>query len=150
MSGKNTKKNGEPTPSFEKLCRSSSLIETLHGVIESHQDEDVRSCGMAILYLLDNKHQQSLECLQSLAGSYPQVGIFQRRSGEIMISLRRYEEAILLFEKAAKLDKDDYTSRFWLALCYYETAKPSEGKHIFEELKESVFLLNATNNNWLK
>jgi len=148
MSETETKREPSKTFSLEKACRSSNLFENLREVVFSHPDEAARNFGLSVMYLLENKNNQALECLRRLAEEHHKIPLIQRRIAEIFVDREDFHKAVVHLKRVLELDKEDLTAQIWLGLSYYKLGDAERGEIIFQSLKNSVFLLRADNSSW--
>ena len=123
-------------------------MKTLREVVSSHPDKNAQRLGLSVVYLLEENDDKLIECLELLIASHPKVLIFQRWLAEVYISRQEYTEAIAYLEKVAKLNKHDFAAMIWLALCYFETSEMEKGGGVFKILREHIYLLRVSSNNW--
>lgn len=138
----------EITFSIEETCKSNKLMKNLRMVVESHPDEMAKKLGMSIMHLLNNRHEKTLECLEYLNQNHPEIGLIQRRIAEIYISRDDYKTAVKYLEKAIKLDDEDLTAKVWLGFSYYAIGNEKKAKNCLKLLKDDVFVLQATKDDW--
>lgn len=136
------------TFSVERVCKSNNLIKNLREVIESHPDEIAKNFGMAIVYLICDKYDKMLSCLELVAQQYPDVPLIQRRIAEIHIYRSNFQEAIPYLEKVLELEEEDMTAKIWLSLIYFVTGDIKKGKASLKSLKGFIFVLRAENTKW--
>lgn len=99
--------------------------------------------------MIESEFDAMLMCLETLIDENPNNSILHRRIGEIFIHKNDYKQAIIYLEKAVELDKENLTVKIWLCLSYFKTGYKDKANTILENLKKSVFLLDATDSNSL-
>ncbi|NVM46501.1 MAG: hypothetical protein HWN79_16460 [Candidatus Lokiarchaeota archaeon] len=130
-------------------------LEIIEELIEKYP-EDNSLCNYKAYWLsyLDKK-QEALEILRELVKKEPEKGIYRDTYGEILIHFKEYEKAIQEFQKAIKIDSNDwfiYQTYIKIGICYialekYDLALKNlkEGK-ILAEKSTSDF---ETKQKWL-
>jgi len=134
---------------LEKACRSNKLLKNLSEVIQSHQSEIASNFGMSIIHLIEDEHDEIPTCLNFLIKECPEVSLIHRRLGEVFIRKDDYKQAIPHLEKAVKLDSEDLTAKVWLSLSYFKVGEQKKALSSLEDLKSHIFVLQATDGNWL-
>ncbi len=134
--------------SLEKICRSSNLLENLREVVLSHPDETAKNLGLSVVYLLENKYDQALDCLRRLAEENHKIPLIHRRIAEIFVDREDFRKAVVHLKRVLELDKEDLTAQIWLSLSYYKLGDAERGEIVFQSLKDSVFLLRAADSSW--
>ena len=95
MSEHETKREPSKSFSLEKACRSSNLFENLQEVVTSHPDEAAKNFGLSVMYLLENKNNQALDCLKRLAEEYHKIPLIQQRIAEIFVDREDFHKAVV-------------------------------------------------------
>jgi len=136
--------------SIEQTCKSSSLMQNLRNVIESHPNESAKNLGMSIFYLINGEHRKMLECLEFLVEKHPEIAEIQRRVGEGYINKNDYQTAIPHLKNAIKLNEEDLTAKIWLSFSYFAIGDEKKAKICLDLIKPDVFLLHAENSKWFE
>lgn len=134
--------------SIEEACKSDKLMKNLRLVVESHPDETAKNLGMSIMHILNNRPEETLECLEYLNQTFPEIGLIHRRIAEIYISRNDYNTAVIYLEKALKLDNEDLTAKVWLGLSHYAIGNEKKAKICLNLLKDDVFILQVRKDDW--
>jgi predicted Zn-dependent protease len=134
---------------LEKACRSNKLLKNLREVVQSHQSEIASKFGMSIIHLIEDEPDKIPDCLNFLIEEYPEVPLIHRRLGEVFIRKDDYKQAIPHLEQAVKLDDEDLTAKVWLGLSYFKIGEQKKAASSLEDLKSHIFVLHATDGNWL-
>jgi predicted Zn-dependent protease len=134
---------------LEKACSSNKLLKNLREVIQSHQSEIASNFGMSIIHLIEDENDKILTCLNFLINECPEISLLHRRLAEVFIRKDNYKQAIPHLEKAIKLDGEDLTAKVWLSLSYFKVGEQKKALLSLEDLKSHIFVLHATDGNWL-
>lgn len=135
--------------SLECACRSNNLLKNLRNIIQTHPNNIAQNFGMSIIHLIEGDSDKMVNCLESIIAENPNISLLHRRIAEVFINNNDYKQAIIHLENALEADKEDLTAKVWLSLSYFETGNVKKAGAILTELKEYLFHLNVTSNNWI-
>ncbi|MHA1916099.1 MAG: hypothetical protein ACW986_14435 [Promethearchaeota archaeon] len=96
-------------------------LEIIEELIETYpKDNSLRNYKAYWLSYLDKK-QEALDVIHELVTREPEKGIYHDTYGEILLTFRKYEQAIKEFQKAIEIDAHDwyiYQSYIKVGICY--------------------------------
>lgn len=145
-SGSNNKT--EQKFSIKQIADSDTYLENLYTVIDSHPDDNAKSFGLSVIFLLAQNYDLALRSLEFLIEKNPKEALPHRRSAEIFMFRREYSKAIDSLEQAIKLCPEDAISSIWLSLSYYKTGEIEKGEANLEEFEKCIFQLNSLDCRW--
>ena len=123
---------------FSEIGRDKENIETYESLVKKNpEDEGIWAC-LIMAYYFAEETVTAYECYQKAIKKFPMSHQLYFHGGDICRKLKKYEEAIMCWDKSLELDASYEDARYSKGFCYQEMGEYQKAYEIWCEIVNNL------------